>query len=289
VRLATPGGRRIATRIDAHQHFWRLGDGGYSWLTGGDYGPIQRDFGPDELRSLLDAAGIERSITVQADNTFADTDEMLGHAQARPWVAAVTGWVPLLDPAACERALARYLVHPAFRGVRHLVHDEADPDWLLRGSVLESLGLLSERGLVFEIPAVFPRHLVHIPRLARRFPDLKIVIDHLGKPPIGDSGSSWDEQIAACAKHPNVYAKVSGLNTVLRTERWTAEHLRPYFETALVAFGAERLMFGSDWPVCLMNGDYEKVWRETLRLVHTRPVDEQDALLGGTAARVYGL
>ncbi len=107
---------------------------------GGDYGPIHRDFGPDDLRPLLDAAGIERTITVQADNTFAETDAMLAHADRAPWIAAVTGWVPLLDPAACERSLARYCAHPAFRGVRHLVHDEPDPDWLLRESVQESLG-----------------------------------------------------------------------------------------------------------------------------------------------------
>jgi L-fucono-1,5-lactonase len=226
---------------------------------------------------------------VQADNTFAETDAMLAHADRHGWIAAVTGWVPLLDPAACDRALARYCEHPAFRGVRHLVHDEPDPDWLLREPVQGSLALLAARGLVFEIPAVFPRHLVHVPRLARRFPELKIVIDHLGKPPIGDPLDPWATQIGACAEHPNVYAKVSGLNTVAPPERWTAEYLLPYFETALIAFGAERLMFGSDWPVCLMNGDYAKVWRETLRLVQTRPTDEQEALLGGTATRVYGL
>ncbi len=187
---------------------------------------------------------------MQADNSFADTDAMLARAERHRWIAAVTGWVPLLDPSECERALARYCAHPLFRGVRHLVHDEPDPDWLLRPAVHESLALLAERGVVFEIPAVFPRHLVHIPRLARRFPELKIVIDHLGKPPIGDPGYAWDEQIAACAEHPNVYAKLSGLNTVAPRGaldgRASAPILRdcsvrPWSRTADVRLGLARL------------------------------------------------
>jgi L-fuconolactonase len=288
VRLATPGGRRIASRIDAHQHFWQLGGGAYPWLTREEHAPIFRDFGPDDLRPLLDAAAIGRAITVQADNSLADTEAMLAQADAHPWIAAVTGWVPLLDPAACERALERYCVQSVFRGVRHLVHDEPDPDWLLRPLVLESLERVAARRLVFEIPAVFPRHLVHVPVLAARLPELKIVIDHMGKPPIGDALDPWARQIAACAEHPNVFAKVSGLNTVAPPD-WSAADLLPVFEAAMEAFGAERLMFGSDWPVCLMNGDYAKVWRETLRLVETRSADEQEAMLGGTAARVYAL
>lgn len=277
-------------RIDAHQHFWSLGEVAYPWLTESEHGPIYRDFGPADLEPLLRATGIDHTVTVQAANSFADTDAMLARADRHPWIAAVIGWVPLLDPAATSQALEHYAAHPAFRGVRHLVHDEPDPDWLLRDGVGESLGRLVDRRLVFEVPAVFPRHLVHIPRLARQWPELPIVIDHLGKPPIlSGQLEPWATQLAAAAACPNVYAKVSGLNTAADPERWSADHLRPFVEMALKQFGPRRLMFGSDWPVCLMAGDYERVWRETLRLLDGQPADARDALLGGTAMQVYRL
>lgn len=277
--------------MDAHQHFWSLREVEYPWLTQSQYGPIFRDFGPADLEPLLRAAGITHTITVQAANSFADTDAMLAHAERRPWIAGVTGWVPLLEPRAAERALERYCRHPAFRGVRHLVHDEPDPDWLLRAPVRESLAMLAERGVLFEIPAVFPRHLVHVPALAEELPELKIVIDHLAKPPI-DRGElePWATQLAAAASHANVYAKVSGLNTAADPAGWSAEELRPFVEVAVDVFGPERLMFGSDWPVCLMAGDYMRVWEESVRVLEgLLPAAARDAVLGGTAVRVYRL
>ncbi len=281
---------RRTPRIDAHQHFWCLENAEYPWLTPSDYGPIFRDFGPADLDPLLRAGGIEHTITVQAANSFADTDAMLAHADRHAWIAAVTGWIPLLDPPAAARALDAYLEHPAFRGVRHLVHDEPDPDWLLEDPVGESLSLLAERDLVFEIPAVFPRHLVHVPRLARRLPRLKIVIDHLAKPPIAARElEPWATQLGAAAAFPNVYAKVSGLNTAADPKGWSAADLRPFVEAAIEQFGHDRLMFGSDWPVCLMAGDYERVWNETLRVLEGLAPEARDAVLGGTAINVYGL
>jgi L-fuconolactonase len=279
-----------STRVDAHQHFWSLTDVAYPWLTASAYGAIYRDFGPADLGPLLKATGIEHTITVQAANSYADTDAMLARAEQHPWIAAVTGWVPLLEPATAVQALDHYIEHPAFRGVRHLVHDEPDADWLLRDAVRESLALLAERELVFEIPAVFPRHLVHVPRIARELPQLKIVIDHLGKPPIASGElEPWATQLAAAAACPNVYAKVSGLNTAADPAHWSGEDLRPFVEVALAQFGSDRLMFGSDWPVCLMAGDYELVWRETLRLLDGQSAAAREALLGGTATRVYRL
>jgi L-fuconolactonase len=276
-------------RVDAHQHFWSLDDVEYPWLEGLQYDAIRRDFGPSDLEPLLGEAGIGHTITVQAANSFADTDAMLARAERHGWIAGVVGWVPLLDSVAADRALERYARHPAFRGVRHLVHDEPDPDWLLLRPVRESLSLLAERGLVFEIPAVFPRHLVHVPRLADEQPGLKIVIDHLGKPPIASGAlEPWAGQLTAAAAHPNVYAKVSGLNTVAHDD-WSADDLRPFVDVAVDVFGPERLIFGSDWPVCLMAGDYNRVWGETVRALDGRPVGARDAVLGRTAAAVYGL
>jgi L-fuconolactonase len=277
-------------RVDAHQHFWSLGEVDYPWLAHADYGPIRRDFEPDDLEPLLQSAGIARTITVQAANSLHETDAMLARAERHPWIAAVTGWVPLLDPREAERALERYRGHPALRGVRHLVHDEPDPNWLVRAPVRQSLARLAERGLVFEIPAVFPRHLVHVPRLADELRELKIVIDHLAKPPIATGKlEPWATQLAAAAARPNVYAKVSGLNTAADPDRWSAEDLRPFVTVALETFGPERLMFGSDWPVCLMAGDYARVWSETLRALDGSSPAAREAVLGGSAAAVYGL
>lgn len=288
--MADPGvAAKRRLRIDAHQHFWSLGEVDYPWLTPQDYAPIHRDFEPDDLEPLLRTTGIKHTITVQAANSFADTDAMLARADRYPWIAAVTGWVPLLDPRETDRALERYTEHPAFRGVRHLVHDEPDPDWLLRSTVRESLGLLAEHGIVFEIPAVFPRHLGHIPRLADDVPALKIVIDHLAKPPIASGElEPWATQLATAAERPGVYAKVSGLNTVAPVD-WSADDLRPFVEVAVDAFGPDRLIFGSDWPVCLMAGDYARVWGETLRTLDGQPAAAHEAVLGGTAMAVYGL
>jgi L-fuconolactonase len=278
------------TRIDAHQHFWRLGDRRYTWLNSAEHGPICRDFEPPELEPLIRAAGIDRTVVVQAENSFADTDAMLAHADRYPWIGSVVGWVPLLEPAEAERALDRYGQHRTFRGVRHLVHDEPDPDWLRRKPVAESLAALAYRDLVFEVPAVFPRHLEHIPLLASEHPGLRIVIDHLGKPPIARGElEPWATQLAAAAALPNVYAKVSGLNTVADPVNWSAEDLRPFIEVALACFGPERLLFGSDWPVCLLAGDYARVWQETLRALDGQSASVCDAVLGGTAAELYGL
>ncbi len=229
-------------------------------------------------------------MVVQADNSFADTGAMLAYADRHEWIGAVIGWVPLIDPRAAERGLDRNAEHPAFRGVRHLVHDEPDRDWLLRPGVAESLTLLTDRDLIFEIPAVFPRHLEHIPRLAREHPELKIVIDHLGKPPIASGElEPWASQLASAAAAPNVYAKVSGLNTAADPEHWSAADLRPFIEAALGCFGPERLLFGSDWPVCLLAGDYGRVWRETLDALRGQPDAAREAVLGGTATALYRL
>jgi L-fuconolactonase len=273
------------TRIDAHQHFWDLERGSYPWLTP-THGPIYRSFGPADLEPLLAAAGIDRTVLVQAADSYADTEAMLAHADAHEWIAAVVGWVPLERPDEAAAALDRFGGHPRFCGVRHLLHDELDPDWVVRPAVLESLALLEERGLVFEIPAVFPDHLVHVPALAARFPRLRIVVDHLGKPPIRDRIlQPWAEQLAAASAFPNVYAKVSGLNTVA-APGWSAEDLAPYVDHALACFGAGRLCFGSDWPVCLLADDYARVVGETERAL---PPERREPVLGGTASELYRL
>lgn len=278
--------------VDSHQHFWDLERVEYPWLTAA-YGPIHRSFQPDELEPQLRSAGVDRTVLVQSANSFADTDAMLDHASAYSWIGAVVGWVPLQDPDAAAQALdERLMTHPAFRGVRHLNHEEMDPDWLVRPDVIEGLRVLQTRHLVFEVVAVYPLHLGHVPSLAQACPELSIVIDHLAKPPMvsGDLGA-WKADLAAAARYPNVAAKVSGLNTAADWATWAAEDLTEVVGHAIDVFGVDRLMFGSDWPVAILAGDYERVWTETLRALTllglTGP--ERAAVLGDTAARIYSI
>lgn len=278
--------------VDSHQHFWNLEQVEYSWLVP-EYGPIYRTFEPEELAPQLAAAGIDRTVLVQSANSFADTDAMLRQAETHEWIGAVVGWVPLEDPAAAAKALdERYLANPYFTGVRHLNHDEADPDWLVRPAVIDGLKVLQERGLVFDVVAVYPLHLRHVPALATACPGLTIVIDHLAKPPIKSRDyDAWKADLRAAAEHPKVMAKVSGLNTAADMERWTGADLVEPIGFALEVFGADRLMFGSDWPVAILAGDYAKVWRETNVALDTLGVSgaARAAILGDTAARVYSV
>lgn len=275
-------------RVDAHQHFWNRAKADYPWLTPA-LAPIYADFFPRDLAPLLRAAGIHQTVLVQAANSADDTAAMLTQAEEHDWIGAVVGWVPLLDADAARRALERYVQHPKFRGVRHLIHDEPDPDWIMQPAAIAGLRLLEEFGLVFDVVAVFPNHLRHVPALAAQLPRLTLVIDHLAKPPIRvRQMGQWAEQLAAAARHPNVYAKISGLNTAA-APGWSAADLRPYIDFALEQFGPERVLWGSDWPVCNLQGSYAQVWAETNAALAGHPPETIDAVLGGAAARVYRL
>jgi len=233
-------------RVDTHQHFWNLAKVEYPWLAPA-YGPIYANFAPQDLEPQLRAAGIDRTVLVQSANSNEDTVSMLTQAECYDWIGAVVGWVPLYDHAAAARLLDRYAAHPKWRGVRHLNHEEADPDWLIRPDVLGGLKLLEERGMTFDVVAIFPKHIGHVPRLAEHAPELKIIIDHLAKPPIKEKKmEEWRAAMARCAQYPNVYAKVSGLNTAADWNHWSAADLQPYIDAAIELFGAERCMFGSD-------------------------------------------
>lgn len=276
-----------ALRIDTHQHFWNLSKVEYGWLVPA-YGPIYATFAPKDLAPQLKAAGIDKTVLVQSANSTEDTVSMLTQAEEHDWIGAVVGWVPLYDQAEAIKLLDRYGRHPKFRGVRHLNHEEADPDWLVRKDVLAGLKQLEARGLSLDVVAIFPKHLNHVPALARHAPNLKIVIDHLAKPPIKDKQiNAWAEAMQAAAQFPNVYAKVSGLNTAADWETWSAADLKPYIDKTIDLFGADRCMFGSDWPVAILAGDYAKVWRETNAALRGRSQKEIDAILGGTAQKVY--
>ncbi len=275
--------------VDSHQHFWNLDQVYYSWLVP-SFGPIYRTFEPAELEPQLRAAGVERTVLVQSAGNFEDTEAMLAQADEHEWIGAVVGWVPLYAHKLAGDALDRFMANPKFKGIRHLIHDEADPDWLVRPEVLDGLRILEERGLSYDVVAVFPQHLGHVPAVAQACPDLKIVIDHLAQPPIASGVyDTWKAELSAAAEHPNVYAKVSGLNTAADWETWTGADLVESIGHALEVFGADRLMFGSDWPVAILAGDYAKVWNETGVALDQLGVSDADrtAILGGTAAAFY--
>ncbi len=274
-------------RIDAHQHFWDIESGRYDWPTPAE-AAIHRTFRPSDLEPELRASGIDRTIVVQAVDTLDDTDSMLAAAAANPWIAGVVGWVPLEDVARAEAALAAWSEAP-LRGVRHLIHHEADPDWLVNPRIQPGLELLARRGLAFDVVAVFPDHLGHVPTIADRHPNLTLVIDHLANPPIrGDGWDAWRAGLEEAARRPNVVAKLSGLDTAAGPG-WTRAELRPSIDVALEAFGPDRLLFGSDWPVCRMFSTYGEVVGAAIDAVADLTTAERRAILGETAARVYGL
>jgi L-fuconolactonase len=271
--------------IDGHHHLWDPERVDMPWLP--ESGPLRRAFGPDDFEPLLRRVGIDTTVLVQSANSDEDTDFMLDHASRHAWIGAVVGWVALADPPRAASRLDELALHPKLRGIRHLIHDEPDADWIVQPPVLESLALLEQRGLVLELPVVYPRHFAHVVTLAEGFPDLAIVIDHLGKPPLDGELDDWRRSLAAAAAHPNVYAKLSGLNTATAKRDWEAADLRPSVEAALELLGSERLLCGSDWPVLLLNGDYERVWNATCELAHELAPAEHEALLDGTARKLY--
>jgi len=275
--------------VDAHQHFWNLDREAQPWMTD-DHEAIRRAFEPSDLEPLLDRAGVGTTVLVQAACSDLDTDSMFEHATRHAWIGGVIAWIDLLSRERTRERLDELLLRPKLRGFRHLIHDEPDPHWILRDEVLESLALLEQRQLILELPCVFPRHLGDVPELAASFPDLTIVIDHLGKPPLGTAAmGDWEKALGAAAAHANVAAKISGLNTMLTSPDWVARDLRDAVAVAVDRFSPERLVCGSDWPVALLNGSYEKVWHETVRVVEDVAPADAERLLAGTAIRLYDL
>lgn len=277
---------------DAHLHLWDLSASRYAWLTGADES-LRRTVDIDDVRESLVQLGVTRVVLVQADDTPEDTAHLQRtahvieeHAQrtgAGIARADVVGWLPLSDPDTVRAALAEPRRTDHLVGVRHLVHDEPDPGFLDRPEVAESLDLLAEAGLPLDVPDAFERHMAQVVRVARRHPGLIIVLDHLGKPPLGDAEamSRWTQQLEEIAACPNVVAKVSGLATSGNGDFAAAA------EFALALFGADRLMVGSDWPIAPTPLDLGTGFAPLLAHVRTWAEDDVRAVTHGTAARVY--
>jgi L-fuconolactonase len=273
---------------DAHLHLWDVTRHRYEWLERPENSAIRRTFGYADFEARASAAGVDRAVLVQAADDTADTDAMFAVARDHQRIAGVVGWVPLDRPDEAAAALERLAGRPKFAGIRTLIHDQPDPDWLLRPDVGEGLALLEQRGVPFDVIAVLPRHLEHVPVLSERYPRLRMVLDHLSHPPLGRGDwEPWRTLLRAAAANPLVYAKVSGLYPP--GADWTAADIRPYAEFAIELFGPGRLMFGSDWPVAELSGGYQRVWAAIRQVLDGLPAVGQDAILGGTASAFYRL
>lgn len=278
------------TVIDAHQHVWNLERASYPWLDS-ELSPIDRTIEFAELVPSLRRAGVDGTVLVQSADNPEDTALMLDVAAANPEVVAVVGYLPLDRPAEVAAQVERFRSDPLIVGVRNLIHNIPDPEWLLRADVDESLGLLEAAGLTFDLVSVLPAHLALVPRLVERHPELRIVIDHLSKPPIGlDDREPWWTLIGRAAEARTVFAKVSGLYSATSDSgAWTPDLIRPYLERALDVFGPSRLMYGGDWPISVLSGGYDRVWDGLNVLFAELDTADREQLLGGTAIEFYGI
>lgn len=272
------------TRIDAHQHFWSLARGDYGWLTP-EMEPIYRDFLPGDLKPLLAGAGIDGTILVQAAPTVAETEFMLGLAREETFIRGVVGWVDFEDPRAPDE-IARLAKQSALVGLRPMIQDIADDDWMLGEGLVTTFGALISADLTFDA-LTLPRHLPALRELLARHPNMRTVIDHGSKPLIRDGiTNGWDLDMAALASETSAFCKLSGLVTEARAD-WTVDDLRPYVEHLLDTFGPDRLVWGSDWPVCTLASSYGRWVEVTGELLSGLAEDETSAILGGNAARAY--
>jgi L-fuconolactonase len=274
-------------RIDAHQHFWNFNSQEYGWMTDA-MAELKRNYLPGDLLPLLHQAGFEGCVSVQARQTLEETAWLLELANAHSIIRGVVGWVELFSPE-LPAQLRRFTRQSKLIGVRHVVHDEPDDDFMQRSEFRRGIGQLRAFNLTYDL-LVFPRHLPVAARLVAEFPEQKFVLDHIGKPTIRDGQiSPWREDLQQLAKFPNVCCKLSGLVTEARWKQWQPEDFYIYLNIVSEAFGPKRLMIGSDWPVCTLSGDYAATMGVVVDYLQRFSAAEREAILGANAARFYGL
>jgi len=270
---------------DSHQHFWQVGRFDYPWMSS-DLGVLYRDYLPDDLAPILQQNGVKQTVLVQASNSVAESRWLLDLADENSFIAGVVGWVDLMS-GEIDAQLDELCTHPKFKGVRHLVESEPQDDWIVQPAVLAGLKKLSARGLSYDL-LVHTRHLQYVPQVADS--GLPLVIDHMAKPPIARNEiKDWSEALKPVARYPNVHCKLSGLVTEANWSSWQASDLRPYVEYALELFGADRIMFGSDYPVCLLAAYYDIVLESFQELLKELGDSDRDKIFSQNAARFYRL
>ncbi len=274
-------------KIDAHHHFWQYNSEEFGWIDD-SLERIRRNFLPADLQTEIQAAGVDGVVSVQARQSLEETQWLLDLASANDFLKGVVGWVPLVDENVHQH-LEQFGTNPKFKAVRHVVQAEPDDEFILRKNFSAGISALQKYDLVYDI-LIFERQLPYAIQFVDRHPDQIFVLDHIAKPRIKENLiEDWATNIRELAKRPNVFCKVSGMVTEADFKSWTPEQLKPYWETVLAAFGPDRLMFGSDWPVCLVACEYERWLGVVGEFAASLSSSEQGSLFGQTAQRVYKL
>ena len=274
-------------KIDAHQHFWQYDPIRDSWITE-EMAVIRRDFLPDDLQPLLEQHGFDGCVVVQSDQSPAENRFQLGHAQAHDFIKGVVGWVDLWAEDVAEQ-LAALQQYPKLKGFRAILQGAADPALMLQPAFKRGIGQLRPFGYTYDI-LIYANQLQYLPELVAAFPDQPFVVDHLAKPDIKNQDiARWRREITALAAHENVYCKVSGLVTEADWRNWKKADFRPYLDTIVAAFGTDRLLYGSDWPVCLLAGSYTQVLDLVQNYFAAFSQQEQNQIFGGNAVKFYNL
>ena len=272
-------------RLDSHQHYWHYDPVLYPWIDE-KKAILKRDYLPSDLEPLLARTGFDGTIAVQACQSISDTVFLLQLADHHDSVKGVVGWVDLCSDRVGDE-LQRFAPHPKLVGVRHIVHDEPDDDFMLRADFRRGISRLREFDLTYDL-LLFPRHIARAVRLVEEFPEQPFILDHIAKPFIRDGEfSPWREDLRTLAAFPNVTCKLSGLVTEARWDAWRPVDIHPYLDVVVEVFGPSRLMIGSDWPVCLLAGDYGRVMDVVVNYVERLSEDERHGILGENAAQVY--
>jgi L-fuconolactonase len=274
-------------RLDSHQHFWEYDPAEYPWITE-KLARIRRSFLPPDLEPELNRAGIDGCIAVQARQTIEESRWLLGLADRYDFIKGVVGWVDLRAPDV-EKDLEMLARHPKFVGVRHVAQDEPDDRFLVGKDFLRGISKLKQFDLAYDI-LIFPKQLPAAIELVNRFPEQRFVLDHIAKPVIREKlMEPWRTQIRELAKASNVMCKLSGMVTEANWDGWREEDFFPYLDLVAEAFGLDRLMFGSDWPVCLLSGEYQKVYGIVMNWQREQDVKDAVGLMGDNCARFYQL
>jgi len=274
-------------RIDAHQHFWKFHPDHQTWMTA-DMEVLRRDYLPAELKPLLTALGFDGTIAVQARQMLEETEWLLKLADEHDFIKGVVGWMDLRSPGLRDQ-LVKFSKHPKLAGVRHVVHDEPDDQFMRLPEFRRGIAQLREFGLTYDL-LLFPKHLPVAVELAAEFPAQPFVLDHIAKPAIREGlFSPWADDLKRLAAFPNVYCKLSGMVTEAKWKQWRPEDFHRYLDIVIEAFGTDRVMAGSDWPVCTLSGKYDATMSIVVDYARQFPAEVCEGILGGNCARFYGI